>query len=168
MPEGARALSTGSRGPPLHRGCAQDQQRPGTDGDLCVNIAEDAIFLAGHDKIDIPFDFAAMSEKVQAMLRQSLDALVNSDAPLAFETCAADDEVDEINRDMYDKVEAGIRTHPEWLEAFIRVISVSRRLERIADHCTNIAMDIIYMVEGEIVRHGKKHGKSYCETDQTK
>jgi phosphate transport system protein len=137
-------------------------------GDLCVNIAEDSLFLAGHEKIEIPFDFPAMSEKVQAMLRNSLDALVNMDAPLAFSVCAADDEVDEINRDMYEKVEDGIKKYPAQLAQFVRVISVSRRLERIADHATNIAMDIIYMVEGEIVRHGRKHEKNFCERTNEK
>jgi phosphate transport system protein len=136
-------------------------------GDLCVNIAEDSQFLSSREKIEIPFDFPAMSEKVQAMLQNALDALVNMDTPLAFAVCRADDEVDEINREMYEKVEAGISKYPEHLAAFLRVIRVSQRLERIADHCTNIAMDIIYMVEGEIVRHGRKHGESYCEPPKT-
>jgi len=133
-------------------------------GDLCVNIAEDSQSLSSRGKIEIPFDFPRMSEKVQAMLRNALDALVNTDTALAYSVCRSDDEVDEINRDMYEQVISGIRKYPAHLPELIRVISVSRRLERVADHCTNIAMDIIYMVEGEIVRHGKKHGKSYCET----
>jgi len=134
-------------------------------GDLCVNIAEDSQFLSEREKIEIPFDFPTMSEKVQAMLRHALDALVNTDAPMAFSVCSGDDEVDDINRSMYDRVVEGIKKYPDKVAQLVRVMSVSRRLERIADHCTNISMDIIYMVEGEIVRHGKKHGKSYCETD---
>lgn len=121
--------------------------------DLSVNIAEQAAYLATQPKVDIPFDFPGMSEKAQRMLRQSLDALVNDDTTLARKVLAADDEVDAINRHMYDQVKDGIRRHPENLDCLIHLLSVSRHLERIADHATNIAEDVIYMAEGEIVRH---------------
>jgi phosphate transport system protein len=87
------------------------------------------------------------------MLKKSIDALVNFDAPLAREVCAADDEVDAINRSMYKQVHISIREQPQHLESFILLLAVSRNLERIADHTTNIAEDIIYMIDGEIVRH---------------
>ncbi len=129
-------------------------------GDLAVNIAERSEFLATQYKIDIPFDFEAMAEKTQSMLRKSLDALVNLDCDLAHEVCAADDEVDAINREMYNQVKASIQSHPEWLQSLIHLLSVSRHLERIADHATNIAEDVIYMVEGKIVRHRAEDYKS--------
>ncbi len=122
-------------------------------GDLAVNIAERASFLATRDPVDIPFDFPGMSEKTQEMLRHSLDALVNLDADLARKVCAADDEIDLINRDMYARVRDGITARIEYIEIFIHLLAVSRHLERIADHATNIAEDVIYMIEGEIVRH---------------
>ncbi|MCL6583430.1 MAG: phosphate signaling complex protein PhoU [bacterium] len=122
-------------------------------GDLAVNIAERATFLATQPKVDIPFDLAGMAEKAQLMLRRSLDALVNMDSQLAREVCASDDEVDALNRDMYAYVQAGITRHPEEVECLIHLLSVSRHLERIADHATNIAEDVIYMVDGEISRH---------------
>ena len=122
-------------------------------GDLAVNIAERSEFLATQYKIDIPFDFEAMAEKTQSMLSKSLDALVNLDCDLAHEVCVADDEVDAINREMYNQVKASIQSHPERLQSLIHLLSVSRHLERIADHATNIAEDVIYMVEGKIVRH---------------
>ncbi|MEW6378522.1 MAG: phosphate signaling complex protein PhoU [bacterium] len=122
-------------------------------GDLAVNIAERATFLAAQSKVNIPFDLAGMAEKAQLMLRQSLDALVNMDSQLAREVCASDDEVDAINREMYSQVQAGINRHPEEVESLIHLLSVSRHLERIADHATNIAEDVIYMVDGEISRH---------------
>jgi len=122
-------------------------------GDLAVNIAEQAFFLAAHEKVDIPFDFAGMSEKAQRMLTMSLDALVRMDSALARTVCALDDEVDAMHRDMYGQVQDGIRRRPEQLESLTHLISVSRCLERIADHATNIAEDVIYMLEGEIVRH---------------
>jgi len=94
-----------------------------------------------------------MVQKTQSMLKRSLDALVNVDASLAREVCADDDYVDAINRTMYIKVQDGIRAHPEQMEGLIHYLSISRHLERMADHATNIAEDVIYMIEGEIVRH---------------
>jgi phosphate transport system protein len=67
--------------------------------------------------------------------------------------CAADDEVDALYRDMFDKIKTGITEHPDKLDEFMQVLSISRHLERIADHATNIAEDVIYMIEGDIVRH---------------
>lgn len=122
-------------------------------GDFAVNIAERAVFLAAQNEIDLPFDFPGMAKKAQWMLRKSLDALVNMDAQLAASVCAADDEVDRINREMYDKVKLGMRQHPEYIDQLIHLLCVSRHIERIADHATNIAQDVSYMVQGEIVRH---------------
>jgi phosphate transport system protein len=68
--------------------------------------------------------------------------------------CRVDDEVDEINREMIHSMHNVMRQHPERLEAAVCMMSVSRHLERIADQSTNIAEDVIFMVEGEIVRHG--------------
>jgi len=122
-------------------------------GDIAVNIAERAAFLATQIKVDIPFDFAGMAEKTQLMLKKSLDSLVNMDSNLAWEVGAADDEVDAINRDMYLQVQEGIRKDIDRMECLIHLLQVSRHLERIADHATNIAEDVIYMISGEIVRH---------------
>jgi phosphate transport system protein len=121
--------------------------------DLAVNIAERAVFLATQPRLPMWFNFSQMAEMAQAMLHKSLDALVNLDAKLAREVCAEDDEVDAMNRQTYLQVQDGIRRHPERMESLIHLLSVSRHLERIADHATNIAEDVIYMCEGEIVRH---------------
>ena len=122
-------------------------------GDMAVNIAERAAFLAQQEPPEMPIDFREMAGKAQAMLRQSLDALVNMDSALALQVCAQDDQVDEINRQMYLRIQDAIRAYPDRLEALMHLLAVSRHLERIADHATNIAEDVIYMVEGEIVRH---------------
>ncbi|NLX05986.1 MAG: phosphate signaling complex protein PhoU [Phycisphaerae bacterium] len=121
--------------------------------DLAVNVAERTAFLATQPRISVPFDFPTMAQKAKTMLKNSLDALVNMDAELAKKVCASDDEVDAINREMYEAVKDAIRQHPEWLDSLIHYLSVSRHIERIADHATNIAEDVIYMVAGEIVRH---------------
>ncbi len=127
-------------------------------GDLAVNIAERALYLAENDGTVIPFDFEGMARKAQQMLKDSLDALVNMDADLARRVGAADDEVDALNREMYIQVRRSIRESPEHLESLIHLLSASRHVERIADHATNIAEDVIYMVEGDIVRH---HAEDY-------
>jgi phosphate transport system protein len=122
-------------------------------GDLSVNIAERSEFLARQDPVDAPFDFDLMAEKTQAMVQKSIDALVNIDTALAHAVCEMDDEVDAINKEMYDLVKQGILKQPDHIESLIHLLSVSRHLERIADHATNIAEDVIYMAEGRIVRH---------------
>jgi len=121
--------------------------------DLAVNIAERADFLARHKPVAIPLDFEIMSEKSQAMLRKSLDALMTMNAALAHEVGMEDDEVDELNRQMYLKVQEAMRKQPERIECLVHVLSISRHLERIADYATNIAEDVVYMIEGEIIRH---------------
>jgi phosphate transport system protein len=122
-------------------------------GDLAVNIAERALFLASQPEVSIEFDFTTMAVKTQEMLTESLDALVNLNTGLAREVCARDDEIDAMNRQMYLIVQDALHTHPHQVEPLIHLLSASRHLERIADHATNIAEDVIYMIEGEIVRH---------------
>jgi phosphate transport system protein len=122
-------------------------------GDLAVNIAERAMFLATREAPGIPLDLPLMAERTKAMMKKSLDALINQDAKLAYEVLEADDEVDAMNREMYRKIQEGIRMKPDKLESLIHLLSCSRHLERIADHATNIAEDVIYMIDGVIVRH---------------
>ena len=122
-------------------------------GDLAVNIAERSQFLSAQKSTGTFFDFETMAEKTQTMVKRSLDALVNIDCDLARQVCQNDDEIDTLNREMYDQVKSKIKQSPEDIETLIHQLSVSRHLERIADHATNIAEDVIYMVKGEIVRH---------------
>jgi phosphate transport system protein len=122
-------------------------------GDLSVNIAERSDFLARTEPVTVPFDFDRMAQLTQTMVRDSIAALVNLDCVLAYSVCRRDDEVDAMNREMYDQVKQGILAHPDHIESLIHLLSVSRHLERIADHATNIAEDVIYMVEGRIIRH---------------
>ncbi|MGQ4810201.1 Phosphate-specific transport system accessory protein PhoU [Candidatus Entotheonellaceae bacterium PAL068K] len=121
--------------------------------DLAVNIARRAAYLATFPKPDIPLDIEVMARKTQAMVKHSLDSLVQEDAMLARQVCASDNEVDQLNREMHVRIQQYIRTHPDHVERLIHLLSVSRHLERIADLTTNVAEDVIYTVEGEIVRH---------------
>ncbi len=122
-------------------------------GDLAVNIAHKAITFACGQPMEIPFDLAGMWEKTQAMLRDSLDCLVNLDSVLANAVCARDNEVDALKRAIRLKAEEMIRKNPERAPTLLTLVAVSRNLERVADHASNIAEDVIYMVEGRIVRH---------------
>ncbi len=121
--------------------------------DLAVNIAERSLVIGRHKVIDAPFDFIHMAQKSRSMLTRSIDSLIRMDTVLAHEVCEADDEVDELNREVYTQVYRLIKERPENAEILINYISVSRHLERIADYATNIAEDVIYLVEGKIIRH---------------
>ena len=87
------------------------------------------------------------------MLKRSLDALVNLDTDIAAKVCILDDEVDKMNGDVHRMVKDAIKKNPEMGEHLINLLLISRHLERIADHATNIAEEVIYLVNGEIVRH---------------
>ncbi|MBE0598540.1 MAG: phosphate signaling complex protein PhoU [Desulfuromonadales bacterium] len=121
--------------------------------DLAANVAERTLGVAAEGRVPVPFDVAYMGGKVQSMLKGALDALVNRDIAAARQICRMDDEVDAIHKDNYRLVKEQIRHFPERIDSLIQYTSVSRHLERIADLATNIAEDVIYMIEGEIVRH---------------
>lgn len=129
--------------------------------DLAVNVAEQGAFLVKEAPIDLsPFDVSAMARAVQTMLKRSLDALVNIDPELADAIRNDDNQVDDMHRRTYRQVEQGVRQQPDKTEQFIHVLNVSRQLERIGDHCVNIAEDVIYMARGDITRHGGKQSPS--------
>jgi phosphate transport system protein len=122
-------------------------------GDLAKNIAKRAVFLSKCERFDVPVDFREMGNRAQSMVKQSLDALVNSDTNLAQKVRDSDDEVDAMRATVEKDIERQIAQHPDRTDCLIRLSSVARHLERIADMATNVAEDVIYMVEGEIVRH---------------
>jgi phosphate transport system protein len=134
-------------------------------GDLAVNIARIGSYLAQEEPIKVPFNFEEMSTCVREMLKSSLDALVNMDADLATKVCKDDDKVDAIHRKMYGTVYEEIAKNPNRSKSLIHYLSISRHLERIADSTTNIAEDVIYMVDGVIIRH---HLSEYDRISESK
>jgi len=122
-------------------------------GDLAVNIAERALFLCASPPSEIPAELNEMRVKALAMLAGSVEALIHLDATQARKIRTMDDKVDDLNRTLFKVFTDGTRRHPEQLESLLSYLSVGRHLERVADYATNIAEDIIYLVEGEIVRH---------------
>jgi phosphate transport system protein len=122
-------------------------------GDLAANIAERTVALADSGRIDPPFDFTGMAASTRQMLKGSLDCLVKMDTVLAQHVLDLDDEVDAMHSHNFQLIKEQIRSHPDHLESLTHYLTVSRHLERIADLATNIAEDVYYMIEGEIVRH---------------
>lgn len=125
-------------------------------GDLAKNVAKRAKFISRSEPMELPFDYRMMAIKTQEMVKKSLDALVNADAQLARQIRMEDDVVDGERQAIRKKVLELIIQYPERAEYLMKVNSVSKHLERIADMATNIAEDVIYMVEGDIVRHQRE------------
>ena len=125
-------------------------------GDLAVNIAERAASLCTQDPIGVPCDIGGMAEKVRTMLRRALDSLVNADTEMARGVLEMDDEVDDHHKKMFEDLEAVIRAEPKRTGRSLHLLSASRNLERIADLATNVAEDVVFMVDGEVIRHQHK------------
>ncbi len=125
-------------------------------GDLSKNISKRSLRLAAAPPITIPEHLDAIAEKTVSMLKMSLDALVELDALRAHEVCLLDDEVDAINSSMFAIIKEAFRRDPDNIDQHLDLLSVSRYLERIADHATNIAEDVVYLVQGKIIRHAGK------------
>ena len=122
-------------------------------GDLAVHIAENALALCELPPVEIPSQLGEMAGKSRALLKKVLDAFVNVDIGMAREIRSADAEIDALNRTLATRLKAEISRNPDQLEALLKLLHVSRHLERIGDHATNIAEDLIYLIEGKIVRH---------------
>jgi phosphate transport system protein len=147
----------------LHQPVAVDLRRTATVlkinteleriADLAVNIAERTISLAEHPEFEIPARLERMFVRASDMVHEALDAFVDQDVDAAREVCRRDDEVDDYNRRVIDELLATMRTRSDLVEAALHFFSVCRHVERIGDCATNIAEDVIYLVEGEIARH---------------
>src|SRR5262245_26553836 len=147
----------------LHQPVAVDLRRTATVlkinteleriADLAVNIAERTSALAEHPEFEIPDKLERMSHRATDMVHDALDAFVDLDVAAAREVCRRDEEVDTLNRQVIDELYDTMQSHSEMVEPAMHVFSISRHVERIADCATNIAEDVIYLVEGEIARH---------------
>jgi phosphate transport system protein len=122
-------------------------------GDLAVNIAQRAECVATGARMTNPFDYSIMGRKTEQMLEKSLDALVNLDLTLAYEVLGQDDEVDVMRNVIQEQFAQELSKAQDNAECKINLFLVSRHLERIADHATNIAEDVIYLISGKIHRH---------------
>jgi phosphate transport system protein len=130
--------------------------------DLAEDIAERAAHLAKFPPFPVPVQLQSMTDMTTSMVRQSLDAFVNLDSRHARRVCRLDDEVDRCNEEIIQELIKTMRTSPDMVEPGLSLFSATRHLERIADHATNIAEDVVYLVEGAIIRH---HPFSAVEED---
>ena len=147
----------------LHQPVASDLRRIATVmkvnndleriADLAVNIAERAQALTKFPEFPIPTRLEQMETMATRMVRSALDAFVNLDTLSARRVCLFDDEVDDYNRKIIGELQDWMKREPAMIVPAMHAFSAARHIERIADHATNIAEDVIYLVEGEIARH---------------
>ena len=122
-------------------------------GDRAVSISERALELASEPPLKPYIDVPRMAEISGAMFRRSLDAFVREDAELALEVCRSDDEVDKLNGKIFRELLSYMVEDPHAITRAMRILFVSKYLERIADHATNIAEMVVFMVKGKSIRH---------------
>ena len=122
-------------------------------GDQASNIAKRAVYISTHQTLDLPLDFPGMAEKSQSMVKRALDSLVNEDPKLARQIIKDDDEIDAMRKKIEDIVMNEIQLQPGYVEYLLKLSAIARHLERLGDMATNVAEDVVYLVEGEIIRH---------------
>lgn len=121
--------------------------------DLGVNIAERASALVDCAEIVVPDKLKQMAKLAVVMVHRSIDAFVKLDSDLARQVIADDDQVDSLNLEIIDDMQDLMRRSPDFVAPALHLFSASRHIERVADHATNIAEDVVYLIEGEIIRH---------------
>ena len=121
--------------------------------DIAASIANRVLIISRYPKIEMPpIRLVEMGEKVEGMLSLGLNAFVQVDSDLAHKVCMLDDEVDEMRNQAYGAIKRAIRAEPGHVAPLMNYFLINRHLERLADHVTNIAEEVIYLVNGEIVR----------------
>jgi phosphate transport system protein len=127
-------------------------------GDSAVNIAQSVEQINGQPPLKPYIDLPHLSTLVQKMVRNSLDAFVRRDVDLATEVCKSDDEVDGLYKQIFRELLTYMIEDPKTVSRALHLLLISRNMERIADHATNIAEDVIYYVEGRDIRHSMAGG----------
>ncbi len=122
-------------------------------GDLAVNIAERTLDLLKEPLLKPLIDLPRMAELAQAMVRDSLDAFVRQDAALAKQVCERDDAVDQLNDQIFRELLTYMLQDPKTITRSVGLILIGRHIERIADHATNIAEDVVFLVQGRTIKH---------------
>jgi phosphate transport system protein len=128
-------------------------------GDLAVNIAERTMDLLKHPELKPLIDIPRMADLARAMVRDALNAFVNGDAELAKDVCRRDDQVDQLNDQVFRELLTYMMEDAGTIARAVDLILVGRHLERVADHATNIGEDVIYMVQGRTIKHHVEEGR---------
>lgn len=121
--------------------------------DLAVSIAERSACISACGSFPMPDRLGQMSREALSMLHDSIDSFVEQNAELARDVCQRDEIVDSLNRELIDEVVSAIKQNASLVESGLHLFSVIRHVERVADHATNIAEEVVYLVEGALVRH---------------
>jgi phosphate transport system protein len=125
-------------------------------GDMAVNLCERALELNLEPQLKPYIDIPRMARIGQRMIRESLDAFVREDTDLALKVCRDDEEIDQLNAQIFREVISFMISDPQTINRAMKISSVSKYLERMADHATNIAEMVIFMVKGKSIRHVKE------------
>jgi phosphate transport system protein len=125
-------------------------------GDMSVNLCERALELNQEPQLKPYIDIPRMARIAQRMIRESLDAFVREDTDLALKVCKDDEEIDQLNSQIFREVISFMIEDPHTVSRAMKISSISKYLERMADHATNIAEMVIFMVKGKSIRHMKE------------
>ena len=128
--------------------------------DIAVSIAERSAGIAKHGAFPMPSRLGEMTNEALSMLHDSIDAFVEENPATARIICQRDELVDNLNSELIEEVVNVMKQHPELVEPSLHLFSVIRHVERVADHATNIAEDVVYLVEAAIIRHPRLHRDS--------
>lgn len=134
-------------------------------GDQAVNIAQRTVELLKEPSLKPLIDIPHLAQLVQAMLKHSVDAFVQRDTVLARSVCQRDDEVDALDDQIFRELLTYMMQDHRAITRAVQLILVSRHLERVADHATNIAEDVIYLVEGRQIKHGLEAGSQHAQSN---
>lgn len=122
-------------------------------GDIAVNIAENIILIKHKPEFYLNTKLEEMFKLTQTMLKNSIDAFIGGNPELAKEVILADDIVDRLNAENHQILKSIMKQNPDYIEAAIALLVISRELERLADHSTNIAEDVFFIVEAQMIKH---------------
>lgn len=122
-------------------------------GDLAVDIAERVVALSDGLPVPVPDALRQLADEVVGMVRQAVAAFVALDSRAAVRVIRRDDAADRLHAEVIAELIAGMKADPATVDAGVSLFSVARHLERIGDHATNIAEDVVYLADGEVVRH---------------
>lgn len=122
-------------------------------GDISVKISKRTLSLAKELPIELPDQLKEMISLTRSMVKDSLDAFFRKDATYSREICKRDEDVDRLNREILKLLRDKMQSDPDHIDQYLDMVTATKGIERIADLATNIAQDVVYMVEGEIIRH---------------
>ncbi len=128
--------------------------------DLAVSIAERSAGIAQYGEFPMPSRLGEMTREALSMLHDSIDAFVEQNAAAARKVCLRDEHVDNLNSELIEEVVEVMKQRPALVDPGLHLFSVIRHVERVADHATNIAEDVVYLVEGAIIRHPRLHRRT--------